>query len=106
MNAGERSRRASIFGSIFVHTSIDVERPSANVKYRWMVKDRWKLIVPHLPNRDLEIWEKIGRLSWMRDTAELFDIVADPTEKKDLAAVRPEVVKQLTAELDRWWKPV
>jgi arylsulfatase A-like enzyme len=105
LDANARARRSSIFGSIFVHTSIDVERPSANVKYRWMVKDRWKLIVPHLPNRNLEIWEKVGRLSWMRDTAELFDIVADPTEKKDLATARPEVVKQLTAELDRWWKP-
>jgi arylsulfatase len=33
---------------------------------------------------------------------ELYDVEADRTESKDLAAERPEVLKDLSAEYDRW----
>jgi arylsulfatase A-like enzyme len=35
---------------------------------------------------------------------ELYDIVADRTETKDLAASQPEVVKSLRAKLSAWWQ--
>jgi arylsulfatase A-like enzyme len=34
---------------------------------------------------------------------QLFDVLADPGQKEDLAASKPEVVAQLSAEYDRWW---
>ena len=34
---------------------------------------------------------------------ELYDIVADPFERNDLAAKHPAIVEKLTAELDDWW---
>lgn len=37
---------------------------------------------------------------------ELFDLQADPGEKNNLAAQRPEVVKELEAVYDRWWEEV
>jgi hypothetical protein len=37
---------------------------------------------------------------------ELYDVKADPGEKKDLASERPEVVKELSAAYDRWWDSV
>ncbi len=37
---------------------------------------------------------------------ELFDLQSDPGQKNDLAAQRPEVVKELEAAYDRWWQEV
>ena len=37
---------------------------------------------------------------------QLFDLKADPGEKTDIADKLPDVVKQLDAEYDRWWKSV
>jgi len=47
--------------------------------------NRYKLITPN------------GGKTWM-----LFDIVADPSEKRNLAADKPDVVKRMRAELDKW----
>jgi len=99
------ARRKAVFGSIFVHTSVDINRPAANLKYRWVVRGTWKLIAPYPPNRGLELWEGRGRPSWMKDDPELFDLAADPLEERDLAPRRPGQVRRLLAELDRWWTP-
>lgn len=34
---------------------------------------------------------------------QLFDVLADPGQTKDIAADKPEVVTQLSAEYDKWW---
>lgn len=34
---------------------------------------------------------------------QLFDVIADPGQTKDIAAEKPEVAKQLSAEYDKWW---
>jgi uncharacterized sulfatase len=94
--------RPGVFGSIFVHTSLDIANPKANLKYRWMVQGRFKLIAPHAPNLDLPVWENQPQSAWGR-TVELYDILADPGERKDLAATDPTRVRKLLADLDRWW---
>jgi len=40
------------------------------------------------------------------NNSELFDILADPGEKTDVAAKHPEVVSQLRNAYDQWWKSV
>ena len=35
---------------------------------------------------------------------ELFDVVGDPAERRDVSAQYPELTKQLRAELDAWLK--
>lgn len=37
---------------------------------------------------------------------ELFDILADPGEKNDVAAQHPEVVQRLDAAYDQWWSEI
>jgi arylsulfatase len=37
---------------------------------------------------------------------ELYDIISDPSETKDLAVSKPEVIKELTGEYERWAKKV
>jgi uncharacterized sulfatase len=81
-------RRKAIFGECFTHNAVDLDRPAANLEWRWLRKGPWKLIVP-----------KSGQ------GVELYDVAADPHEKSDLAARKPDVVKALRQELDAWWKP-
>ena len=35
---------------------------------------------------------------------ELYNVADDPYELNDLAQARPDLVRSLTGELDRWWK--
>jgi arylsulfatase len=44
---------------------------------------------------------KDGSKQW-----QLFDVQVDPGEKTDVAEWRPEVVKELDAEYDKWWSSV
>ena len=100
-----RAGRKTLFGSLFVHTAVDVARPVANLKYRYgMREDGWKLILPFAPNRDATLMID-GRIAdWMRVEPELYNTLDDPREEKNLAAERPEVVKELRAAIDGWWR--
>jgi uncharacterized sulfatase len=96
------TRRNAAFGATFIHTSIDVERPEANLKYRWVVRGRWKLIEPYRPNLKLVLWDRFPATGWSQQT-ELFDITGDPYEKSNLANSNPERVQELRRILDAWW---
>ena len=39
----------------------------------------------------------------MRFEPELYNVIDDPFETKDLAAERPELVVELQAALQQWW---
>ncbi len=41
-------------------------------------------------------------LKQMPERLQLFDLLADPWEKTDIAAAHPEIVKRMDAELERW----
>ena len=86
-----RSRHA-IFGEILEHDIQHMTDPAPSLKYRWVIDDNWKLIVPYakrLPD----------------EKPELFDLQKDPNEDCDLAAKNADVVARLTKELDGWWSP-
>jgi hypothetical protein len=40
----------------------------------------------------------------MRFEPELYNVLTDPGEEKDRAAERPDVVKDLRAAIDGWWR--
>jgi uncharacterized sulfatase len=98
-----RERRKSIYGSLFAHTAVDVNDPRANLKYRWMIEDRYKLIAPFAPNRDVELWIGRPKVAWSLSEVELYDIVGDPKETRNLASEKRDVVQRLREALDRWW---
>lgn len=83
--------RTTLFGECFTHNAIDLARPAASLRWRWIIEGDWKLIVPAPQN------EPGGQ-------PELYRLTADPSEKQDLAAREPQRVAQLRAQLDAWWK--
>ncbi|WP_254508015.1 sulfatase family protein [Anatilimnocola floriformis] len=87
-------QRQFLFGEIFEHDVVDIDKPAACLMYRWCLdirdpaKSLSKLILP-----------ADGK------TAELYDVKVDPQEERDLSTKQPERVESLRLELDRWWKP-
>jgi arylsulfatase A-like enzyme len=86
------AKRDTLYGEIFLHTAVDIQKPGPNLRYRWIIQGDWKLILPHAPNM------KGG-------TPELYDLSKDPNETENLAARHPDKVGALSAKLDAWWKP-
>jgi uncharacterized sulfatase len=96
------ARRNKVFGATFVHTLVDIHNPAANLKYRWVIRDRWKLIEPYRPNAKVPFMGNVLPLNWPEAPA-LFDVSADPREQNDVAAENPEIVRSLSQEIQRWW---
>ena len=87
LNRETVKQRRAIFGEIYEHNVADVDHPTKSLSFRWIIHENWKLIVPADQN---------GK-------PELYDVVADPLETRDLASAHPELVKKLMEELDHWW---
>ena len=92
--------RKQIFGECHAHTIVDLERPAAGLRWRWTIRDRWKLV---LPTAAAATGPGVGSDGGI--AAELFDVVADPDERRDLAAEFPTLVRELTRSVDAWWDP-
>lgn len=96
--------RGAVYGATYAHTSVNLERPVANLKYRSVVRaDGWKLILPYKPNEQVVLMIRGTQADWMSLEPELYRLSEDPHETEDLAAERPEVVADLRASLQDWW---
>jgi arylsulfatase A-like enzyme len=84
--------RSTIYGECFHHNFQDMDIPSTSLRFRWVLEGGKKLIVPQAK---LEPDAK----------TELYDVLADPTEEKDLSGADAATVGALAAKLDAWWKP-
>lgn len=82
--------RKMIFGECFTHNAINLDVPQENLRWRWAIRGKWKLIIP---NPSIE---KEGVL-------ELYDLDADPTEERNLAKSNLQLVEDLGDEIDKWW---
>jgi uncharacterized sulfatase len=98
------ARRNAVYGAIFSHTGVDATRPVSNLKYRWMIQDRWKLIVPFEANRSLRLWEGQPETAWSAEP-ELFDMQEDPAEHSNVIGAHPALTRKLNALLNQWWNP-
>lgn len=91
LDAAARQARTRITGACFGHNFTDLNDPSKNVLFRWIIDDRWKLIQPASKAQNAR--------------TELYDVIDDPGEKTDRAGEKEEMVKALQEKLDAWWKP-
>ena len=88
----ERTRqRAAVYGECFTHNANNLEEPRENLRWRWIVRGGWKLIVPN---------ESIEKGSG----EELYHLSSDPLENHNLRKEQPSIAGDLLRELDQWWK--
>lgn len=79
----------TVFGEIYLHSSIELDNPGINMTHRWARKGDWKLIVN----------------DYDEGKAELYNLRDDPREKNDLAAdpAQASRVAGMRAEIEAWW---
>lgn len=77
--------RQSVFGEIFVHTAVNLEKPALNLTHRWVREGDWKLILPE------------------KGPAELYNVAKDPHEERNVAGANAERVRQMTQLILEWW---
>jgi len=102
LKTGRPTPRDIVFGETFAHDIANLERPADSLVYRWVIEGKWKLLLTY----DGIVSERYAK-SNPRDEKrpQLFDLLADPHENKNLAASQPETVARLAAMLDQWWSP-
>jgi uncharacterized sulfatase len=91
--------RPFVAGQNSTHDILDLARPAASLRYRWLVAGDLKLIV----SSGLKTGGTQQGSGDATEPPRLFDLKADPHELRDLAAERPEDVKRLMTQLDGWW---
>lgn len=92
LDASARAARKYICGAVYTHDSQDLDNPAASLRWRWIVSANLKLILPHTANEP-------------HAPVELYDVVHDVDELKNLASSQPDTVKTLTTNLNAWWQP-
>ena len=98
------AERDRIFLEEFAHTSVDLERPVANLKYRSVVQeDGWKLILPYNVNKEVTLTNRNTVPPWFSADPELYQVLEDPHETRNLATERQDLVEELHASLQEWW---
>lgn len=81
--------RKTLTGECFTHNFVDQAKPATSLRWRWILEDGWKLIVPAPQNETGD--------------PELYRVIDDPHEEKNLAASDAARVTALRAKLDAWW---
>ncbi|MEQ1858685.1 MAG: sulfatase-like hydrolase/transferase [Chthoniobacteraceae bacterium] len=81
--------RKTLTGECFTHNFVDMAKPATSLRWRWILEDGWKLIVPAPQNE--------------KGAPELYRVTDDPNEEKNVASAEPARVTALRAKLDAWW---
>ena len=99
LKSGKAIERDTLFGESFAHDIADIENPQASLLYRWVIRGHDKLLLTYdgAP----------GKMKYPPQSGEpqLYDLRKDPGEKRNLAADKPGLVKELSSLLDEWYVP-
>ena len=91
LEAGTPIEREMIFGEDFGYEIADIKNPEASLRFRWSIAGKWKLLLRYPSD------------SRTAKGAQLFNLLDDPDEKRNLAASHPEVVARLAKAIDDWY---
>lgn len=97
LSEGAPVERDVIFGESFAHDIADVRNPEASLMYRWVIDGNLKLLLTYDGRQGMIKYPPVDF------RPQLYDVIADPHEKVNLAADRPEEVARLVKKLDGWY---
>jgi arylsulfatase A-like enzyme len=103
LDADARKQRKRVFGVTHSIHNMTVGNPDDTLQYLWCVEDEWKLI-QRFQGKDTTNYRSVH--TWDTAPVRLYNIKADPHEKRDLAVDQPEVVARLKQEVETWAKSV
>jgi arylsulfatase A-like enzyme len=96
--------------TIFVHN----QRNDFPVKYKEyeVLTERWRLIHPY--KKEIEDMQGFnsgkpsGEIRYINDPDlyELYDIIQDPGQRKNIASQYPEIVRELSRKYEEWWEDI
>ena len=99
LKSGDHTPRDIVFGESCAHDIGDVDNHEDTLLFRWAVEGKWKLLLTYdgVVNR--------YKSTHPRDEKrpQLFDLLADPHEKVNLAKDNPEVVADLAKKIGEWY---
>ncbi len=99
VQTGQPIERKRILGESFAHDIADLKNPEESLLCRWTIEGRWKLLLSY----DGEVASSKSRNPLAEKRPQLFDLIKDPSEKKNLAGEHPDVVARLVKEIDAWY---
>ena len=91
--------REAIFGESFAHDIADIDNPEASLVYRWTIAGRWKLLLTY----DGEVNRYKTTHPRTEKGPQLFDLLADPYEKRNMASENPSKVAELAQAISDWY---
>ena len=97
--------RKAIFFNNFSHNMISAKDPGKSLWTRSVIQGKWKLITYQDPLPKEKPNAGGHKRKYPEQNQELFDLLADPHESKDLSKDHAAVVKELQAKMDGWWNP-
>ena len=96
---GKPIDRDTLFGETFAHDIADINQPEASLLYRWCIKGKWKLLLTY----DGEAFLNRKNFARTDKRPQLFDLIADPSETKNLASENPTVIAELGEKIKHWY---
>ncbi|MBG86084.1 MAG: sulfatase [Verrucomicrobiales bacterium] len=99
LEKGTKINRKRIFGEGFAHDIKNIEKPEDTLLYRWNIEGRWKLLLTY----DGEVAHYKSTHPREEKRPQLFDLIKDPHEKKNLASKNPDVVARMVKNIDGWY---
>ena len=97
--------RKEIYFNNFSHNMVSATEPGKSLWTRSVIQGKWKLIIYQDPLPKERPNAGGHKRKYPNQNQELFDIVADPHETKDLSKQNPDIVAKLQASIDSWWNP-
>ena len=92
-------KREEIFGETFAHDIADVENPEDSLLFRWIIEGKWKLLLTY----DGEVNRYKSTHPRTEKRPQLYNLIEDPREERNLAQKNPEVVARLASKIGKWW---
>lgn len=99
LKTGVKIDRKYILGEGFAHDIADVEKPEASLLYRWTIEGKWKLLLTY----DGEVNRYHTTHPRAEKRPQLFDLIADPAEQRNLAGQYPDIVSHLAENIASWY---